>query len=40
MEARKLLPINQYEDQIVEAVAKNRVVVIIGETGSGWDIKP
>lgn len=35
MEARKLLPINQYESQIVEAVAKNRVVVVIGETGSG-----
>ncbi|XP_073395276.1 probable pre-mRNA-splicing factor ATP-dependent RNA helicase DEAH4 [Physcomitrium patens] len=35
MEGRKLLPINQYEEQIVDAVAKHSVVVVIGETGSG-----
>lgn len=29
------LPILQFEDKIVEAVDKNPVVVIIGETGSG-----
>ena len=31
----KALPIRQYADQIVEAVRKYPVVVVIGETGSG-----
>jgi ATP-dependent RNA helicase DHX8/PRP22 len=34
MEPSKL-PIRQYAEDIVNAVAKNDVVVVIGETGSG-----
>jgi len=30
-----LLPIRQYENEIVRAVKENPVVVILGETGSG-----
>ena len=30
-----ILPILKFEDKIVETVAENPVVVIIGETGSG-----
>jgi len=32
---RKLLPIYPYREQLLDAVAKYQVVVIVGETGSG-----
>ncbi|KAJ5696326.1 hypothetical protein N7536_006738 [Penicillium majusculum] len=34
-ETRKSLPIYQFRDQIIEAVAKHQVLIIVGETGSG-----
>ncbi len=32
---KRVLPINQYEGPILDAIANNTVVVIIGDTGSG-----
>lgn len=29
------LPVNEYEDQILENIRKHQVVIITGETGSG-----
>lgn len=34
-ETRKSLPIYQFRDQILEAVAEHQVLIIVGETGSG-----
>lgn len=34
-ETRKSLPIYQFRDQIIEAVAEHQVLIIVGETGSG-----
>ncbi|KAJ5218329.1 Pre-mRNA-splicing factor ATP-dependent RNA helicase-like protein cdc28 [Penicillium cinerascens] len=34
-ETRKSLPIYQFRDQIIEAVHKHQVLIIVGETGSG-----
>ncbi|KAJ5232743.1 hypothetical protein N7468_005699 [Penicillium chermesinum] len=34
-ETRKSLPIYQFRDQIIEAVAQHQVLIIVGETGSG-----
>lgn len=34
-ETRKSLPIYQFRDQIIDAVAKHQVLIIVGETGSG-----
>lgn len=32
---RKMLPIYPYRDQLLDAVAKYQIVIIVGETGSG-----
>jgi len=32
---KRVLPINQYEGPILDAIANNTVVVIMGDTGSG-----
>ena len=32
---RKLLPMFQYREQLLDAVAQYQIVVIVGETGSG-----
>lgn len=34
-ETRKSLPIYQYRDQIIQAVADHQILIIVGETGSG-----
>ncbi|KAN0082175.1 P-loop containing nucleoside triphosphate hydrolase protein [Elaphomyces granulatus] len=34
-ETRKSLPIYQFRDQIIQAVANHQVLIIVGETGSG-----
>ena len=34
-EQRESLPIYRFKDQIIEAVANNQMLVVIGETGSG-----
>lgn len=34
-EQRESLPIYRFQDQIIEAVANNQMLVVIGETGSG-----
>ncbi|KAJ5946781.1 hypothetical protein N7454_003620 [Penicillium verhagenii] len=34
-ETRKSLPIYQFRDQIIQAVAEHQVLIIVGETGSG-----
>ncbi len=34
-ETRKSLPMYQYKDEIIQAVAEHQVLIIVGETGSG-----
>nr|CAI6726969.1 BAF_HP1_G0047080.mRNA.1.CDS.1 [Saccharomyces cerevisiae] len=34
-EARKLLPVHQYKDELLQEIKKNQVLIIMGETGSG-----
>lgn len=34
-EEKELLPILEYEEQIIENIKNNQVVIITGETGSG-----
>lgn len=35
MEQRQSLPIYQFKDELVKAVAENQILIVIGETGSG-----
>ncbi|QHS75911.1 DEAH-box RNA-dependent ATPase PRP2 [Saccharomyces paradoxus] len=34
-EARKLLPVHQYKDELLREIKKHQVLIIMGETGSG-----
>jgi HrpA-like RNA helicase len=35
LEKRRLLPVYQFKNDLIEAVRKNQFVVVEGETGSG-----
>jgi pre-mRNA-splicing factor ATP-dependent RNA helicase DHX15/PRP43 len=35
LEKRRTLPVWEYKDRFLELMAENRVVVLVGETGSG-----
>ena len=34
-ESRKLLPVHQYRDELLQEIKKHQVLIIMGETGSG-----